>query len=110
MHKRTYGPELLIRTPVFLVQYNVQRPQKGGSHAEAELVALEWERQNSRLWRNGEDGGRCLGRCRISGCPAGAFRASLKVDCYRVGVGVLLSRGLRPFYFFSTMVGKACDS
>ena len=73
-------------------------------------MALERERQNSRLWRNGEDGGRCLGRCRISGCPAGAFRASLKGDCYRVGVGVLISKDFRPFYFLSTRVGKACDS
>jgi len=60
-------------------------------------VALERERQNSRLWGNGEDGGRCLGHYRLSGCPAGAFRADLSGDCYRVGVGVLLSRGLRPF-------------
>src|SRR5215204_6788563 len=97
MHKRTYGPELLIRTPVFLVQHNVRRPQKGGSHAEAELVALERERQNSRLWRNGEDGGRCLGRCRISGCPAGAFRASLKGDCYRVGLGSYSPGAYGPF-------------
>lgn len=58
------------------------------SHAEAELVALARERQNSRLWRNGEDGGRGLGYCRISACPAAAFRTDLKNDCWRVWAAV----------------------
>ena len=82
MHKRIFGPELLIRTPVFLVQYDVWGDHKeGGSHVEAELVALEQERQSFRLWRNGEDGSRCLGRGGISACRAADFRADLKVDC-----------------------------
>jgi hypothetical protein len=46
MHKRIFGPELLIRTPVFLVQYNVWGDHKeGGSYVETELVAVEQERQ-----------------------------------------------------------------
>jgi hypothetical protein len=57
---------------------------EGGSRAEAELRAVEQERQNSRLWRNGEDGGRCLGHFGISECPAAAFRADLKGNCYMV--------------------------
>jgi hypothetical protein len=60
---------------------------EGGSRAEAELRAVEQERQNSRLWRNGEDGGRCLGHFGISVCPAAAFRADLKGNCYMVYVG-----------------------
>jgi hypothetical protein len=28
MHNRISGPELLIRTPVFLMQYNCRRPQQ----------------------------------------------------------------------------------
>ncbi len=53
---------------------------------EAELVALEQERQSFRLWRYGEDGGRCHGRCDISACRAAAFRADLKGDLLE-GVG-----------------------
>jgi hypothetical protein len=55
--------------------------KEGGSHVEAERVAVEQERQSFRLWRNGEDGGRCLGRGGISACRAAAFRADLKGDC-----------------------------
>jgi hypothetical protein len=43
---------------------------------EAELVVVEQERQSFRLWRNGEDGGRCLGHCRISVRPAAASSMS----------------------------------
>jgi hypothetical protein len=53
---------------------------KGGSHVEAELVALEQQKQSFRLWRNGEDGGRCLGSGGISSYRAAAFRADLKGD------------------------------
>ncbi len=82
MHKRIFGPELLIRTPVFLVQYNVWGDHKeGGSYVETELVAVEQERQSFRLWRNGEDGGRCLGRGGISARPATVSRTDLKGDC-----------------------------
>lgn len=58
-----------------------------GSHAEAELVALARDRQNSRLWRNGKGGGWCLGYRRISASPAAAFRADLKGDYRRVWAG-----------------------
>ena len=61
--------------------------KEGGSHVEAELVAVEQERQSFRLWRNGEDGGRCLGRGGISACRAAAFRADLKGDCERAWAG-----------------------
>ena len=82
MHKRIFGPELLIRIPVFLVQYNVWGDYKeGGSYVETELVTVEQERQSFRLWRNGEDVSWCLGRCGISAYPAAAFRADLKGNC-----------------------------
>ena len=55
--------------------------RKGGNHVEAELAAFELERQSFRLWRNGEDGSWCLGRCGISAYPAAAFRADLKGNC-----------------------------
>ena len=57
---------------------------EGGSRTEAELRAVEQERQNSRLWRNGEDGDRCLGHFAISVCPAAAFKTDLKGNCYMV--------------------------
>ena len=60
------------------MQYNAEAIEKGGSHVEAELVAVEQERQSFRLWRNGENGGRCLGRGGISACCAAAFRADLE--------------------------------
>jgi hypothetical protein len=82
MHNRIFGPELLIRTPVFLVQYTTFGDHKeGGSHVDAELAAFEQERQSFRLWRNSEDGSWCLGRGGISTCPAAAFRADLKGNC-----------------------------
>ncbi len=54
---------------------------------EAELEAFEQERQSFRLWRNDEDGSRCLGRGGISACRAAAFRADLKGDCKKEGAG-----------------------
>ena len=68
--------------PVFLVQYKGREDHKdGGSYVEAELVAVEQERQTFRLWRNGEDGGLCLGRGGISARPATVSRTDLKGDC-----------------------------
>ncbi len=58
--------------------------EKGGNHVEAKLVALEQQRQSFQLWRNGEDGGRCLGGCDISVCRAAAVRTDLKGNCLRV--------------------------
>ena len=55
--------------------------KEGGSYVETELVAVEQERQTFRLWRNGEDGGRRLGRGGISARPATASRTYLKGDC-----------------------------
>jgi hypothetical protein len=43
MHNRIFGPELLIRTPVFLVQYNAETIEKGEA-----MWRRNWWRSNSR--------------------------------------------------------------
>jgi hypothetical protein len=51
MHNRIFGPELLIRTPVFLVQYNAETIEKGEA-----MWRRNWWRSNSRGRASGYGG------------------------------------------------------